>query len=49
LWLRWSNSSELNCIGHDDMTPLDVALRSGDDDVVRWLRSLGARRATGGT
>ena len=29
--------------------PLDVALESGNDEVVRWLRSLVARRATGGT
>jgi uncharacterized protein len=30
-------------IGHDDLTPLDAARRSGADDVVAWLPTVGAR------
>ena len=37
--------ADLNWIGWDDLTPLDVAQRSSAEDVVAWLRSLGARSA----
>jgi uncharacterized protein len=35
--------AQLNWIGHDSHTPLDAANRSRAEDVVRWLRSLGAK------
>ena len=38
--------AELNWVGWDDLTPLDAAERSGADDVVAWLRSIGGRSAT---
>jgi len=38
--------AELNWVGWDDLTPLDAAERSEADDVVVWLRSIGARSAT---
>ncbi|WP_223832874.1 ankyrin repeat domain-containing protein [Streptomyces venezuelae] len=31
-------------IGYDDMTPLDIAVEAGADDVAEWLRGEGARR-----
>lgn len=37
--------ANLNWIGWDELTPLDVALRSEAADVVTWLRGLGARSA----
>ena len=36
---------DVNWVGWDDLTPLDVAQRSDADDVVAWLRSLGAKSA----
>ncbi|MFD5338256.1 ankyrin repeat domain-containing protein [Streptomyces hawaiiensis] len=33
--------------GYDGMTPLDIARAQDADDVVRWLRDLGARAAPG--
>jgi uncharacterized protein len=43
--------ADVNWIGWDDLTPLDVAVRAEASDVVEWLRSLGARSAaeTSGT
>ncbi|HEY5422787.1 MAG TPA: ankyrin repeat domain-containing protein [Ilumatobacteraceae bacterium] len=38
--------AELNWVGWDELTPLDAAARSGADDVVAWLRSIGGRSAT---
>jgi ankyrin repeat protein len=38
--------AELNWVGWDELTPLDAAERSGADDVVAWLRSIGGRSAT---
>ena len=35
--------ADVNWVGWDDLTPLDVAQRSEADDVVAWLRSLGAK------
>lgn len=38
--------ADLNWIGWDDLTPLDVAQQSGADDLVDWLRGKGARSAS---
>jgi len=38
--------ADINWVGWDDLTPLDVAQRSEAGDVVAWLRSLGAKSAT---
>ncbi|MDP9495949.1 MAG: ankyrin repeat domain-containing protein [Actinomycetota bacterium] len=37
--------AELNWVGWDGLTPLDAALRSGANEVVVWLRGLGATSA----
>jgi uncharacterized protein len=37
--------ADLNWIGYDGKTPLDVAQESGHGDVAQWLRARGARRA----
>jgi uncharacterized protein len=37
--------ADLNWVGHDRTTPCDVAQESGDDDLVEWLRTRGAKRA----
>ncbi len=37
--------ADVNWIGWDDLTPLDVAERAEAPDVVDWLRGLGAKRA----
>ena len=37
--------ANLNWIGHDGKTPCDAAQESGSDDLVRWLRALGANCA----
>jgi ankyrin repeat protein len=34
--------ADINWVGWDDLTPLDVAQRSGATDVVEWLLTLGA-------
>ncbi len=39
--------ADIDWVGWDDFTPLDAAARSEADDVVTWLRSLGAKSATG--
>jgi uncharacterized protein len=39
------HGADINWIGHDDLTPLDAAARSGAHDLVRWLQSRGARPA----
>ncbi|MEU1331001.1 ankyrin repeat domain-containing protein [Streptomyces sp. NPDC005865] len=36
--------AELDWVGYDDMTPLDIAIDAAAEDVVRWLRGQGARR-----
>ncbi|MFC8131738.1 ankyrin repeat domain-containing protein [Streptomyces sp. NPDC057302] len=42
--------AEVNWIGYDDMTPLDIARAQGAEDVVRWLLAQGAKgRADFGT
>ena len=38
--------ADINWVGWDDLTPLDVAQRSEAGDVVAWLRGLGAKSAT---
>jgi uncharacterized protein len=37
--------ADLDRIGHDHKTPLDVAEESGTADLARWLRERGAKRA----
>jgi ankyrin repeat protein len=37
-----ARGAELNWIGHDQLTPLDAALRSGAGDLAVWLRAQGA-------
>ena len=41
-----SEGADIDWVGWDGLTPLDAAVRSEADDVVVWLRSLGARSAT---
>ncbi|MEU7581905.1 ankyrin repeat domain-containing protein [Streptomyces sp. NPDC041068] len=36
--------AELDWAGYDDMTPLDIAVEAGAEDVAAWLRGHGARR-----
>jgi uncharacterized protein len=38
--------ADINWIGWDDLTPLDVAVRAEADDVVEWLQGLGAVSAS---
>jgi ankyrin repeat protein len=37
--------ADLNWVGHDGKTPCDAAQESGDDTLVEWLRTRGARPA----
>ena len=37
--------ADLDWVGYDGLTPLDVACRSNADDLVEWLRGHGARSA----
>jgi ankyrin repeat protein len=37
--------AQVNWVGYDHKTPLDVAKESGNDDLVQWLRSRGAKGA----
>ncbi len=39
------HGADLNWVGWDDLTPLDTAARSHDDELVGWLRSVGAKSA----
>ena len=41
----FDNGANLNWIGHDGKTPLDVALESGANELVQWLESRGAKSA----
>jgi ankyrin repeat protein len=43
--LLLDSGADLNWVGWDNLTPLDVARRSGALDVVEWLGSQGARSA----
>ncbi|MES1213559.1 MAG: ankyrin repeat domain-containing protein [Singulisphaera sp.] len=43
-----SQGADLNWIGHDQLTPLDTARRSGAGDLVEWLVASGARSAEAG-
>lgn len=36
--------AEVNWVGHDGKTPLDVAHESGDHDLIQWLHERGAKR-----
>jgi len=37
-----AQGADLNWPGHNKMTPLDVAIRKGNDEVIAWLRAEGA-------
>jgi ankyrin repeat protein len=39
----WERGADVDWVGYDGLRPLDAACRSGAEEVVRWLRSLGAR------
>jgi ankyrin repeat protein len=41
----FDHGADLNWIGYNGQTPLDVAQKCGRDDVVAWLAALGAKRA----
>ncbi|WP_306335131.1 ankyrin repeat domain-containing protein [Streptomyces sp. KL118A] len=41
--LLLEHGADLDWIGYDDMTPLDIAVEAGADDVAAWLRTQGAR------
>jgi len=43
--LLLEHGADLNWIGHDDKTPLDMAEESGVEECVAWLRGLGAKSA----
>ena len=36
-----AHGADLNWIGHDGLTPLDAAIRNGNEELVRWLRTEG--------
>jgi ankyrin repeat protein len=36
-----AQGAELNWVGHDRLTPLDAAVRNGQEEVIAWLRSEG--------
>ncbi|WP_053692311.1 hypothetical protein [Streptomyces sp. WM6372] len=38
-----SDRVDVNWIGYGDTTPLDTALTSGNDVLIDWLRTVGAR------
>jgi uncharacterized protein len=37
-----AQGADLNWVGHNQLTPLDVAVRSGHGEVIAWLRAEGA-------
>jgi ankyrin repeat protein len=37
-----ANGADRNWIGHNGLTPLDVAVHNGNEEVVNWLKSRGA-------
>ena len=37
-----NRGAELNWQGHDHLTPLGAAIRSGDPELIAWLRNQGA-------
>jgi uncharacterized protein len=41
--------ADVNWLGFDNKTPLDVARQSGAADLIEWLEALGAKSARGGT
>ena len=44
--LLLARDATLNRIGHEQKSPLDVAVESGNDALVAWLSSRGAKRGT---
>jgi uncharacterized protein len=45
--LLLERGADIDWVGHDGLTPLDAALRSGADELARWLRSRGAASSRG--
>jgi ankyrin repeat protein len=43
--LLLGRGADRNWVGHDGLTPLDAALRSGARELADWLRTRGARPA----
>jgi len=43
-----SQGADINSIGHDHKTPLDVARETGNDSLAAWLEAHGAKPATPG-
>lgn len=43
--LLLERGANVNWIGHDHKTPLDVAVESGAEELVQWLRGRGGKRA----
>jgi ankyrin repeat protein len=41
----FSRGADVNWVGYNGQTPLDVAQQCSRDDIVAWLTSLGAKRA----
>jgi uncharacterized protein len=41
----FDHGADINWIGHDDLTPIDAAARSGADQLVDWLRTRGGTPA----
>ncbi|MFI5999519.1 ankyrin repeat domain-containing protein [Streptomyces sp. NPDC051366] len=37
-----SHRVDVDWIGYDDLTPLDIALTSGNESLMDWLRTFGA-------
>lgn len=38
----FGQGADLNWVGYDELTPLDAAVRNGQEDVIAWLRAEGA-------
>ena len=41
----FTRAADINWIGYDGLTPLDVARRGGARDVAEWLEAAGAASA----
>jgi uncharacterized protein len=41
----FESGPDINWVGHDDLTPLDAAIRGDATELAEWLQSHGARRA----
>jgi ankyrin repeat protein len=43
----FERGADVHWVGHDKKTPLDVAIESGNDDLVAWLKTADSRRPGG--